>query len=76
MTVTDNLGATNSTSVDVTVTPADNIPPIAVLNVDKNSGKANDVFNFNFRGSYDPDTNGSIIRYIINFGDNVEEVYT
>jgi PKD repeat protein len=76
LTVTDNLGATNSTSVDVTVTPADNIPPIAVLNVDKNSGKANDVFNFNFRGSYDPDTNGSIIRYIINFGDNVEEVYT
>ena len=76
LTVTDNLGATNSTSVDVTVTPADNIPPIAILNVDKNSGKANDVFNFNFRGSYDPDTNGSIIRYIINFGDNVEEVYT
>lgn len=76
LTVTDNLGATNSSSVDVTVTPADNIPPIAVLNVDKNSGKANDVFNFNFRGSYDPDANGSIIRYIINYGDNVEEVYT
>lgn len=76
LTVTDNLGATNSASVDVTVTPADNIPPIAVLNVDKNSGKANDVFNFNFRGSYDPDANGSIIRYIINFGDNAEEVYT
>jgi PKD repeat protein len=76
LTVTDNLGATNSASVDVTVTPADNIPPIAALNVDKNSGKANDVFNFNFRGSYDPDANGSIIRYIINFGDNAEEVYT
>ena len=76
LTVTDNLGATNSTSVDVTVTPADNIPPIAILNVDKNSGKVNDVFNFNFRGSYDPDANGSIIRYIINFGDNVEELYT
>ena len=74
--VTDNLGATNSTSVDVTVTPADNIPPIAVLNVDKNTGSVNDVFSFNFRGSNDPDANGSIIRYIINYGDNIEEVYT
>ena len=76
LTVTDNFGATNSTSVDVTVTPPDNIPPIAILNVDKISGSVNDTFNFNFRGSYDPDANGSIIRFIINYGDGVEETYT
>jgi PKD repeat protein len=76
LTVTDNLGATNSTSLDVTVTPADNIPPVAVLNVDKLSGTINDTFSFNFRGSNDPDANGSIIRYIINYGDGVEETYS
>ena len=65
--VADDSGGTNSTSVIVNVTPPDNILPIAVLSVDKNSGIANDTFVFNTSSSYDPD--GTIILYQLEFGD-------
>jgi PKD repeat protein len=67
LTVTDDLGATNTTSISVNVTPADNILPIAVLSVDKNSGVINDTFVFDVSSSRDPD--GSIILYRLDFGD-------
>jgi len=67
LTVTDDFGATNTASVTVNVTPPDNILPIAILNVDKNSGVINDTFTFNVSGSYDPD--GSIVLYQLDFGD-------
>jgi PKD repeat protein len=59
--VTDDSGGTNSTSVIVTVTPPDNVLPIAILVTDKNSGVTNDTFIFNSSSSYDPD--GNIILY-------------
>ncbi len=68
LTVTDDFGGTNSTSVTVNVTPPDNILPIANLAVDKNSGVINDTFIFNVSDSRDPD--GSIILYQLDFGDN------
>ena len=67
LTVTDDSGGTNSTSVTVIVTPPDNILPIAILAVNKNSGVINDSFIFNVSNSYDPD--GSIILYQLDFGD-------
>jgi PKD repeat protein len=67
LTVTDDSGGTNSTSVIVTVTPPDNILPVAILNVNKNSGVINDSFIFNVSNSNDPD--GSIILYQLDFGD-------
>jgi PKD repeat protein len=65
--VTDDSGGTNSTSVIVTVTPPDNVLPIAILVTDKNSGVINDTFIFNSSSSYDPD--GNIILYKLDFGD-------
>ena len=65
--VTDDSGGTNSTSVIVTVTPPDNVLPIAILVTDKNSGVTNDTFIFNSSSSYDPD--GNIILYKLDFGD-------
>ena len=65
--VTDDSGGSNSTSVTVTVTPPDNILPLAVLNVDKNSGLINDTFVFNVSNSSDPD--GNIVLYQLDFGD-------
>ncbi len=67
LTVTDDFGATNTISVTVTVTPPDNILPISILTVDKNSGVINDTFIFNVSNSTDPD--GSIILYQLDFGD-------
>jgi PKD repeat protein len=67
LTVTDDFGATNTTSVSINVTPPDNILPLAILAVDKNSGVINDTFAFNVSGSRDPD--GSIILYQLDFGD-------
>ena len=65
--VTDNSGGTNSASVTVTVTSPDNILPIAILNVDKNSGLINETFEFNVSNSSDPD--GNIVLYQLDFGD-------
>ena len=67
LTVTDDFGSTNTASLTVNVTPPDNILPIAILGVDKNSGVINDTFTFNTVGSYDPD--GSIALYQLDFGD-------
>jgi len=67
LTVTDDFGATNTASVTVNVSAPDNILPIAILNVDKNSGIINDTFVFNVSSSYD--TDGSIILYQLDFGD-------
>jgi PKD repeat protein len=67
LTVTDDFGATNTTSVSINVTPPDNILPLAILAVDKNFGVINDTFAFNVSGSRDPD--GSIILYQLDFGD-------
>ena len=65
--VTDDLGGTSSTSVIVTVSPPDNVLPIAILVSDKNTGVINDTFIFNSSSSYDPD--GNIILYKLDFGD-------
>ena len=67
LTVTDDFGATNTASVTVNVSAPDNILPIAILNVDKNSGVINDTFVFDVTSSRDPD--GSIILYRLDFGD-------
>ena len=67
LTVTDDFGATNTASVTVNVTPPDNILPLAVLAVDKNSGVINDTFVFDVSSSRDPD--GSIVFYQLDFGD-------
>ena len=67
LTVTDDSGGSNSTSVTVTVSPPDNILPIAILAVNKNSGVINDTFIFNVSNSTDSD--GFIILYQLDFGD-------
>jgi len=67
LTVTDDFGATNTASVTVNVSAPDNILPIAILSVDKNLGVINDTFVFDVTSSKDPD--GSIILYILDFGD-------
>jgi len=74
LTVTDNSGGTNSASVTVNVTPPDNLLPIAVLNVNKNSGLINESFEFSVSNSYDPD--GTIILYQLDFGDGTSSVFT
>ena len=73
LTVTDDSGGTNTTSVLVTVTPADNVLPIAILNVDKSSGVINDTFTFDTLESYDPD--GNIVLYQIDFGDGTSKQF-
>jgi len=65
--VTDDFGDTGSAQVLVNVSPADNIIPIAILNVDKNTGVINDNFVFDVSDSYDPD--GFITLYELDFGD-------
>ena len=63
LTVTDNQGATGTTSSTVVVT-APNVPPIARLSVTQT---ANDTFDF--RGDASTDADGSIVSYAWNFGD-------
>jgi PKD repeat protein len=67
LTVTDDFGATNTASVTVNATAPDNILPLAILAVDKNSGIINDTFTFDVSSSRDPD--GSIVLYQLDFGD-------
>ena len=67
LTVTDDFGDTGTTQVIVTVSPADNILPLAILKVDKNQGVINDLFTFDVASSYDPD--GTIVLYELDFGD-------
>ncbi|HXB29610.1 MAG TPA: PKD domain-containing protein, partial [Puia sp.] len=59
--VTDNLGATNSNTVTVTVNPAANIPPVA------NAGSSSTITlptnSINLNGSLSSDPDGSIVSY-------------
>jgi PKD repeat protein len=73
LTVTDDFGATNTSSVTVNVSAPDNILPIAILSVDKNSGVINDTFVFDVTSSRDSD--GSIILYILDFGDGTSKQF-
>ncbi|MBZ0110641.1 MAG: PKD domain-containing protein [Candidatus Scalindua rubra] len=67
LTVTDNDGLTNSTTVVITV---ENKAPIAVASSDQTSGAAPLTINFNSTGSYDPDEPyGTITAYSWDFGD-------
>ena len=65
-TVTDNLGATSSTSATVTVS-APNQPPVAKLAVTPTSGMAPLTVSASTSGSADPD--GTITAVKIDFGD-------
>ena len=56
--VTDNLGATDTATVQITVV---NSPPVAVLNADPSQGNAPMVVNFDASDSSDP--NGLIVDY-------------
>jgi PKD repeat protein len=66
-TVTDNLGATASTSAVVKVTSSLNKPPIAVLSVTPTSAYGPVTVTASTAGSSDPD--GTIAASTINFGD-------
>jgi PKD repeat protein len=66
--VTDNSGASDTSQVNISITQADNIPPIAILNVSPLEGTVNTTFVFDFSKSSDPD-NGFIQRYVLDFGD-------
>jgi len=65
LTVTDNKGATDSTTVNVTVTEADNIPPVAKASADPSTlvlvpGQQS-ATTLNSNGSIDPD--GTIVAF-------------
>jgi PKD repeat protein len=54
--VTDNLGATGTASLPISVTPpSGNLPPIANLDADVTDGVAPLLVSFDAGGSYDPD---------------------
>ncbi len=60
--VTDNLGATGSTTRTVTVTPvAVNQPPVAQFTYSPSTPLVGTIVTFNGTGSYDPD--GTIVAY-------------
>jgi PKD repeat protein len=63
LTVTDNLGATGTTTSNVVVTPA-NVAPTARISVTQTAA---DTFSFSGSTSTDPD--GTIVSYAWNFGD-------
>jgi parallel beta helix pectate lyase-like protein/PKD domain-containing protein/Big-like domain-containing protein len=66
LTVTDNLGATGSDTMQVVVTETQNDAPHAVLFC-PGSGQIGEVLNFDGSSSYDDD--GTIVNYTFNFGD-------
>jgi len=66
-TVTDNLGATASTSATIAVAAATNQPPVAKLSVTPSSGTAALTVTASTAGSSDPD--GTIASTKIDFGD-------
>ena len=66
LTVTDNLGKTNMTTVAITVT-APNQPPVAVASANPASGYAPLGVTLNGASSYDPD--GTIVSWQWAFGD-------
>ena len=67
LTVTDNGGATNSTTITVVV-GAGNVSPIAAVAATPTSGHAPLHVVFDSTGTHDPD--GSIASYAWNFGDS------
>jgi len=70
---TDNYGTALShvpsghTNVDIYFKPRSGVPPTAVLNATKNIVPVNKTIMFDGSGSFDPD--GSIVKYIFDFGD-------
>jgi len=67
LTVTDNKGATNSTSKTVIVKEPENKPPTARFTYSPSQPKVGESVRFDGSGSSDPD--GSIERYEWDFGD-------
>ena len=66
--VTDNEGASDTCTVDITVTePAANMPPMAVCEADPTSGVA--PLTVNFSGANSTDADGTIESYAWDFGD-------
>jgi len=55
LTVTDNAGATGSSTVKITVNPAINIPPVAIAGPDQNITLPVNIVTLNGAASYDPD---------------------
>jgi len=70
LTVTDDDGATASTNANKTVS---NRPPVALFTENETTVLTGETIRFNASGSYDPD--GSIVRYLWDFGDNTTEIY-
>ena len=66
LTVTDNLGATASTTHIVTINPV-NQPPVANFSATPSPAPVGTPVSFSAAGSYDPD--GSITAYAWDFGD-------
>jgi len=75
LTVLDNEAASNSSSVNITVTeeeePTPNQPPEAVINVENTTVEVGSYINFNGSGSSDPD--GTIVEYTWDFGDGTKD---
>ena len=71
ITVTDDDGATDVATGDITVIGAANQPPVAVINLSSTSAEVNEVITFDASQSVDND--GSILSYLWNFGDGVED---
>src|SRR6266571_3796660 len=69
--VTDDAGATGSASVPVTVTRANNQPPVAKLSITPSSGAAPLAVTADASASFDPD--GTIVTYLFDFGDGTKE---
>ena len=67
LTVTDNSGATDSTTRSVTVSPTPNQAPVAAFTFSPSSPTVGATVSFNAAGSYDPD--GSLVAYAWQFGD-------
>lgn len=72
LTVTDDNGATDVATVEVTV--VDNVVPVAAITATPTSGTAPLAVAFNGAGSVDPD--GSIVSYSWNFGDSTSSTVT
>ena len=67
LTVTDDDGATDTTSLQISVTPPSNQAPVASFTVSPSAGESGAPFAFNAASSYDPD--GSIVGYQWEYGD-------
>lgn len=75
LTVLDNEGAADSSSVNITVTeeeaPAPNQSPDAVIYVENTTAEVGSYINFN--GSESSDSDGTIVEYTWDFGDGTKE---